>query len=206
MKTRFPHAAAFGLATAMAVIVLALILYMADMKNTALNYLSYPIGITIACIGVKKWRDQNGGFLSFKQAYGHLFFQLLVYSAIMTVWTLIFIIYIAPGLMEDQMLITQAKMEDEGKMSSAQIETAMHYARMFTSPGVLAVLTFFGTILFGCLINLVIAAIMKKDPPPAPFFPPANPSYPNMPQGGPQNTGNPYPQNFPPPQNNPPQQ
>lgn len=200
-KTRFSHASAFGLAASMAVIALALIIYLAGLKNSALNWLSYPIGITIACIGVKKWREQNGGYLTFGQTYMHLFLQSLVYAIIITIWSVVFMVYIAPGMIEDQMLIQQAQMEDEGKMSQEQIEMAMHYARMFTSPALIAVFAFFGNLIAMAVINLIIAAIMKKDPPPAQFMPPGYTELVNAPpQGGQQYPNNPYQQNNPPQQ------
>ena len=172
MKTRFSHAAAFGMATSIAVIILALIIYLAGLKNSALNYLSYPIAIAIGCIGVKKWREQNGGYLTYGQTYVHLILQTLVYSAVITIWTLIFMLYIAPGMMEDQMLIQQANMEEKG-MSQAEIDMAMHYARKFTSPGMMTIFAFLGNTIFMGLIHLIVAAIMKKDPPA--FQPPAAP-------------------------------
>lgn len=179
-KTQFGHAAAFGVATAMAVIIFALGLYLADLKNSALNYLSYPIALTIAIIGVKKWREQSGGYLTFGKTYAHLMLQTVVYSVLITVWTLIFMLVIAPGMMEDQLLIQQAKMEEQG-MPQEQIDIAMHWARKFTQPGIVAVFAFFGNIIFIGLINLIVAAIMKKDPPAPHFVPPADSAFANMP-------------------------
>lgn len=165
MKTRFSHAAVFGIATAMAVIIFALVVYLIGIKSTAINYLSYPIAITVACIGVKKWREQSGGYLTFGQAYVHLLFQTILYSILITVWSVIFMFYIAPGLMEDQMLIQQAKMEEQG-LSASQIETAMGYARKFSTPGMIAVFGLLGNMVMMGVIHLIVAAIMKKDPPP----------------------------------------
>ena len=207
-KTRFSHAAAFGAAGSIAVIALALIIYLAGLKNSALNWLSYPIIITVAVIGVKKWREQNGGFLTYGQTYMHLFLQCLVYSIIMTIWTFVFVAYVAPGLIEDQMLLQQAKMEDEGKMTAEQIEMAMHYARMFTTPAMMTIFAFLGNIIMLGLIYLIVAAIMKKDPPVENFFGgPMNQSHPNAPYGGTpnqqyENLGNQQqpPTNFPPQQ------
>lgn len=165
MKTRFSHAAAFGVASAMAVIIFALIVYLIGIKNNAINYLSYPIVITIACIGVKKWREQSGGYLTYGQTYVHLLFQTILYSALVIIWTLVFMLYIAPGMLEDQMLIQQAKMEEQG-LSASEVEMAMGYARKFSTPGMVAIFGFFGNMVLIGIIHLVVAAIMKKDPPP----------------------------------------
>lgn len=208
-KSRFSHAAMFGAAAAVCVIVLALIIYLLELHE-ATNYLSYAIAITLLCIGVKKWREQEGGYLSFGGAYKHLILQSLVYSLIMTVWTVIFSVYIAPGMMEDRMLMEQAKMEDKG-LPQEQIEVAMSFLKWMSQPAVLAVLVLFGGMIMFALIDLILAAIMKKDPPADQFMPPGNypnvPSperFPNMPPANSPYGENPYGNN--PPPNVPPQQ
>lgn len=179
MKTRFSHAAAFGVFTAIAVMILGLLVYLAELPE-ALNYLSYVVAITIFCIGVKKWREQSGGYLTFGQTYMHLVFQTIVYAVIITIWTLLFMQYIAPGMMEDRLLEQQVKMEEQG-IPQEQIDMAMSMARKFTSPGIMAVFAFFGNLIMFGLINLIVAAIMKKDPPPTPWTPPADAPFPNYP-------------------------
>lgn len=212
MKTRFSHAAAFGAAAAIGVVVVALLIYLAGLPEWV-NNISYVIIIAMLCIAAKKWRDQNGGYETFGGVYKYLMLMSLVYSAIMSIWVVVFSTVIAPGLIEDQLLLQQAKMEDQG-MPSDQIAMAMKFARMFTQPAMLVVFTLVGGMIFYAILNLIIAAIMKKDPPPAQFMPPGQypnvPSperFPNMPQ---QN--NPYGNNpqgngpFQPPTNFPPQQ
>lgn len=164
MKSKFGHASVYGLIGALAVIILSLALYLVDMNNTALNYLSYPIIIGIAVYGVKKWREDNGGYLKFGPTYSHLIIQTLGYSVLITIWTLIFMQVIAPGLMEDQLLIQQAKMEEDG-MDPAQIEMAMSMARKFSNPGFIAIAALIGNMLVFGVIHLIVAAIVKKDPP-----------------------------------------
>jgi hypothetical protein len=164
MKSKFGHATVFGLMSAMAVIILSLTLYLIDMNNSALNYLSYPLIIGIAVYGVKKWRDESGGYLKFGSAYSHLIIQTVGYSVLITIWTIVFMQVIAPGIMEDQFLIQQAKMEEEG-MDPAQIEMAMSMARKFSNPGVIAIAALIGNMVIFGIIHLIVAAIMKKDPP-----------------------------------------
>lgn len=202
----------------MAVIAFALLIYAAGLPEW-LNNLSYIILIALLCVGVRKWRLQSGGYLTFGDAYKHLMLQSLVYSLIMSVWVVVFSVYIAPGLIEDRMLMEQAKMEDQG-MPQEQIDMAMDIARMLTQPAMLVVFTLIGGMIFYAVVNLIIAAIMKKDPPPAQFMPPGDypnmqPPFPNMPQNNPYNPqgNNPYGNNpqqgnspFQPPSNLPPQQ
>lgn len=200
MKTRFSHAAAFGAASSIAVIALSLIIYVADLHE-AVNYLSYAIVIAMLCIGVKKWRDQNGGYSTFGDSYKHLILQSLVYSLIMSVWTYVFVSVIAPGLFEEQLLKAEMRMEEQG-LPQESIDMAMEWTRMFMQPGIMAAMALFGGMIIYALINLILAAIMKKDSPPPQFMPPTDQQFPNAPfPGGYQQGNNPYqqpPSNFPP--------
>lgn len=179
MKTRFGHAAAFGTLASIGVIVLGLLVYLTGIHE-AVNNLSMVIAITVFCIGLKKWREESGGYLTYGQAYGHLMLQTLVYAVIITIWTAVFVNVIAPGFFEDQLLKTEAELEKEG-LSQAQIEMAMSWTRKIMSPTVMTIGALFGNIILYGLINLIVAAIMKKDPPPAQYMPPVDSSYSNMP-------------------------
>lgn len=154
----------------MAVIAVSLIIYVAGLHE-AVNYLSYAVAITILCIGVKKWREQSGGFLTFGGVYKHLMIQSLVYSVVMAIWTYFFVGYIAPGMFEDQLLKAQVQMEDQN-LPQESIDMAMKWTRWMMQPVVMAFLALIGGILMYAVVNLIIAAIMKKDPSPEQFMSP----------------------------------
>jgi len=196
-KTRFSHAAIFGTASSIAVIILSLLIYLLELPEV-LNFISYGVVITFLCVGVKKWRDQGTGYLTFGETYKHLMLQSLVYCIFMTIWAVVFSTFIAPGLAQDRLLIERAKMEDKG-LPQETIDMAMSWAEWAMQPVVIAIMTLVGGMIIYALFNLILAAIMKKDPPPAQFFPPANAPFPSMPPQGGQ-------QNFSSQQNNPPQQ
>ena len=70
--------------------------------------------------------------------------------------------------MHDYILQKQMeKMESQGQ-SQQQIDMAMPYVEKFTTPGMITVFAFFGGVVIGVIIALIIAAIMKK-PNPNPF-------------------------------------
>ena len=50
-------------------------------------------------------------------------------------------------------------------MSQSQIDLAMSYSRKFTTPGMMATFSLIGNIFMNGIICLIVAAIMKKDPP-----------------------------------------
>jgi hypothetical protein len=162
MNTRFSHAAAFGAATGIAAIAFSLLVYAGGLHE-AFNYLTWLIVITGLCIGLKKWREQSGGFITFGGAYGYLMLVSTVYVLIMAVWVYIFAVYVAPGFIESQITKVEMQLEEQGQSQEA-IEMGMKMTRWMMQPGVLSLFALLG--IFGhAVANLIIAAIMKKDPP-----------------------------------------
>jgi hypothetical protein len=175
------HALMYSMAAVFTVIAFSLGIYLAGITNTALNYVSYAFYIGILVFAIKAWRDkEKNGFLTYGQAMGYSSLIALYYSIVMAIWTYVFMMYIAPGLMESEMIKQEAIMEAKG-MPPEQVEMAMKYARMFATPPVLACFAFFGGMIFLTVINLVVAAIMKKDPPPMGFGTPQEPFSANNP-------------------------
>lgn len=173
------HALMYSMAAIFTVIAFSLGIYLADIKNTAVNYFSYVIYIGFLVFALKAWRDkENNGMLTYGQAMGYSSLVALFYSVVMAIWTYIFMSYIAPGLMESEMMKQEALMEAKG-MPPQQIEMAMKYARMFSKPPIIATIALFGGMFFLTVINLIVAAVMKKDPPPMGFENPQEPVSPN---------------------------
>lgn len=178
------HSLVYGLGAALIVIVYSLLIYLGGLtEHSWLNNVSYLFYIAIAVVGIKNWRDKvKGGTLTYGQALGYLTTTALFYSLAMAVWTFVFFSYIAPDLMEQQLMKQEAQMEAKG-MAPEMIEMSMKYARMFTQPAVMVVFVLLIGMLILTVINLIIAAIMKKDPPPfgGNFVDPNGFPNPNMP-------------------------
>jgi hypothetical protein len=158
------HALMYSMAAAITVIAFSLSIYLAGVTNSAWNYVSYIFFIGILVFAIKNWRDkENGGILSYGKTMGYSTWFALYYSIVMAVWTYIFMCYIAPGLMESEMMKQQALMEAKG-MPAEQIELGMKYARMFSKPPIVACLSLVIGMFMLSIINLIVAAFMKKDP------------------------------------------
>lgn len=159
------HALTYGIAAVFTVIAFSLGIYLAGFTNSMWNNLSYVFYIAILVYALKSWRDKElQGVMSYGKAMRYQTIFALYYSIAMAIWTFIFISYIAPGLMESEMMKQETLMEAKG-MPADQVEMAMHYARMFTKPPIMAVMALFGGMFFLTIINLIVAAIMKKDAP-----------------------------------------
>src|SRR5688572_2208190 len=112
-KTRFGHASAFGVIAAFAAMVVGLLVYLASLPE-ALNSISFVSTVLIFCIAAKKWREQNGGFLTFGQTYGYLIITTIAYAVLITIWTYVFTFIIAPGFMDDKMALMELEFEEKG--------------------------------------------------------------------------------------------
>jgi hypothetical protein len=162
--SRTTHTLIYATIAAFGAIAIALLVYLAGMDQNWMN-LSYLTYITVTVLALKSWRDkEKGGFISFGGGMGYATIYAVFYSVMMAIWAYVFFAYIAPGFMMEQMAKQQAVMEAKG-MSPEQIEMGMKFAKMFMSPGILATFALFGGIIFYTIINLIIVAIMKKDPP-----------------------------------------
>lgn len=162
--SKHQHALMYSMAAAISVIAFSLGIYLAGVEQGAWNYISYIIFIVILVFAIRNWRDKvNGGILSYGKALGYSTWFALYYSIVMAIWSYVFIVYIAPGLMETQMMKQEAIMEARG-MPAEQIEMGMKYARMFTKPPVVATMALVGGMFFLTIINLIVCAFVKKDP------------------------------------------
>jgi hypothetical protein len=157
------HAVTYGVAIAISVIAFSLGIYMAEIREPWLNYLGYVIYIAFLVFALKNWRDKgNGGRLTYGQAMGYSTLVALYYSIIMAIWMYVFFAYIAPDYMESEFLRQEMEMEAKG-VPPEQIEMGMKYARQFSTPPLIAMFAFLGSMLFTTIINLVVSAVMKKD-------------------------------------------
>lgn len=181
MKTRFAHAASFGVLAAIAAIAFGLIIYMIGTGvMSAWNYLSYVIALVIFGVGAKKWRDQNGGALTFGQAYVYTLIAGVIYAVIIAIWTYVFMALIAPGAIEDMLLMMELEWEKQG-LSQSQIDSTLEMTRNFFTPVSMTIWALIMNLIIFAIFNLISAAIVKKDPPPTPWTPPADVPFPNYP-------------------------
>jgi Protein of unknown function (DUF4199) len=135
----------------------------ADNPTTSLRYISYLIMFAGLLVGTLQYRKANGGYLSFGEGYKAGILMTLIIAVISTISLAIFL-QTHPGFMDKILAQTQAMYVNKG-MSSDQIETAMSYARKFTSPAVMTLFGFIGGILTGAIVSLLSAGIsIRKKP------------------------------------------
>jgi hypothetical protein len=156
----------YAIATVIAVIAYSLLIYLAGIRYDALQYVSYLIYIGIVVFAIKAWRDKvnNGAPISFGGVMKYSTLLAVYYCVLISIWTFVFMKYIAPELTGELLAKQQEAMEAKN-LPPEQVETAMKYTKMFMTPPVMAIVALVWNMILLTIINLVISAVMKKDPP-----------------------------------------
>jgi lysylphosphatidylglycerol synthetase-like protein (DUF2156 family) len=156
----------YGLFTAIAAIILGLVLHFAG-----LSYEPWAQWVTLAVllVGVilngMAFSKENDAMVTFGQVFSSGFKATAIYTLILIAWSFISLM-IFPEIMEKGMEIAEEKMASQN-MSEEQIAQAMEmthkYFKVFMVGGIL-----FMTLFWGAIFSLLAAAIAKKNPNAAP--------------------------------------
>ncbi len=117
----------------------------------------------IAVVRERKNKDL-GGYITFGQAFSVGFVFCMLLAGISVITNLLMTQVIAPDMMAEVLKYSEQKMIDKG-MSDEQIQMAMKYTKMFTTPLMQAVWIIVVTAFFGAILSLIVAAIFKKENP-----------------------------------------
>lgn len=154
----------YGVLTAIALIVLTLIIYFADLQAARwVSWIGYGILLAGLFIGTKAFRDEfNGGFINYGRALGFGTLSMFFAALISSVFVYVFYKFIAPDAMgplreaaEEQILRTNPNISDQ------EYDMAMR----FISPGIIAFTSVFSYTFIGFVLALITSAFLKrKDP------------------------------------------
>ncbi len=173
-KTLNNRAMTAGLYIAAASIVLGLVEYVVGlskimMTNTPLSLLNSLIsfGIVFYFIhtALRLYRDQdNGGYLTVGNGMALGSLAGLIAGIISAVWTVIFMMYIAPDLIEMSKNVQLQKLQESGQ-SEEQIEKIMEMSAMFFSPIFVGIMVALFNVIFGFICGLVSGLIQRRERP-----------------------------------------
>lgn len=127
--------------------------------NWIMNLVNWGVMIYFMVMAVKKHRDEDlNGFITFGRAFGVAFLVTLVISAITAVWAYVYFGFIDPDMATTLM---ENSLEQQGIDDEAMIDSM----KMWFSPGAMAIYGLLASLFFGAIISLIVAAVMKKNPP-----------------------------------------
>ena len=118
--------------------------------------------IVLIVLGIKRYKIDNRGYLSFGEAL-KIGVGIAVFSAtISVIYTLIFTNFIDPDLVNHAMELQKQKWLESG-MSEEQIDASFETAKKFQNPAITSAFSIIVQAFFGFIISAVVGAVMKKD-------------------------------------------
>ncbi|MEZ4887846.1 MAG: DUF4199 domain-containing protein [Chitinophagales bacterium] len=160
----FPIALRYGVIVAGIGILFTIILFLLEMDTSSLaQVLGYLVLIGGMLAGILEYRDQaNQGFINHGQVISVGVLIAVIAAFILGLFSIIYMQYINPEMMEQVILIQEEKFIEQG-MSDDQIEKAISMMRKFSHP----MFSIPFTVLWYAFVGLAVSAIagffVKKD-------------------------------------------
>lgn len=156
----------FGLYSAGVAIAVTLIGYFTGLDKTgAANWLPYiglPFFILFLWMAMKERKQEDyGGTISYGQCLGTGVLVGIFAGLAVGIFMYIYATAINPGMM-DMIAQKQAEAMQAKNMSADQIKQAQTYTKMFTSPTMMVIFSFFGDVLMATVFSLIIGIFVKS--------------------------------------------
>jgi len=153
----------WGAILGVASIIFSLILFITDnVGNNGLGAISFVLTIGGLVLAMRDFRTQNGGFMRYGQGLSTGTLTAGISGLLSSLFSVFYTTVIDTGVMERMVEKTRDKLEESG-LPDEQIDQQIKFVEMFQSPGLTFALGVIGAVIFGFLLSLVIAAIMKKE-------------------------------------------
>jgi len=155
----------YGVILAVAGILVSLVTYAMGshlQPHWSISVISIAISIGLVIAGIKKFKEENNGFMSWGQGV-KVGVGICILSALITaVYQYVFMNFIEPDFLVQAMELQNEAYLDAG-MTEEQIEAANEMGKKFQSPGILAAISIIGAAVLGFIISAIASAIMKKN-------------------------------------------
>ena len=134
--------------------------YKQDWKTGSIGFI---VTVVIIVMGIKKFKEANGGFLSVGQGLKTGVGIALIGSVISIIYLMVFMNYIEPDYMEKSLEVAREKLMENQSLSEDQVEQALEIQKNFSSPAIIAAVGLIWSIFLGFIISLITSLIMKKN-------------------------------------------
>ncbi|RYU92528.1 DUF4199 domain-containing protein [Mucilaginibacter terrigena] len=130
-------------------------------QDSPIKYISYLPFIGFCFLAQKEYKDQLGGFITFGQAFNPGFRYALFSGLLTAVFLYLYLSVLSPGTMQQIVDAQGAKLAEQNQSQ----ETIDKAAEMTLKYGAVigSVVAAIGTLIFGCIVALIGAAILKKE-------------------------------------------
>ena len=155
----------YGLILGFALILISVINYAlgnAYNQGWKTAVISYLIMIVIIFMGIKKYKEANGGFLTLGQGLKTGVGIALIGGIISIIYTVIFMTVIEPDFIEKSMEITRQEMLENQNLTEEQIDAQLEISKKIASPVILAGAGLVWLTFLGFVFSFISALILQK--------------------------------------------
>lgn len=127
------------------------------------SVLGIAISIVFIVLGLKKIKENNGGYLKLGEAIKTGLGIALISGIVYVIYLLIFTSYIEPEFFARTLEVQeQALIEKYPNMTDDQLQGALDMQKKFAGPLMFSAITLIVSLFFGFIVSLVGGLIMKK--------------------------------------------
>jgi hypothetical protein len=130
-------------------------------QASSVKYIGYLPFIAFCFLAQKEFKDQLGGYITFGQAFNPGFKYSLFSGLLLAIFIYLYLGVLSPEVLAKSMADQQTALTDKG-MSQEQIDKTIEIGTKY-GPIIGAVFTAISTLIFGCIVSLIGAAILKKE-------------------------------------------
>lgn len=131
--------------------------------STVTSIVVFAVGVYLIIRALNTVK-RGQGYLSFGEGFKVGFTAYIVSSLFTVAWLVVYCYVLEPDYQEQILDQTADQMyEQNPNMSEEQIETALGWTAKFTGPFMMITFGVMGAALFGAIVSLILAAIIKKD-------------------------------------------
>lgn len=139
-------------------------------KNNAMvwiaNLINWAVIGYFIYLAATKHRDEDlGGYISYGRAFSVGGIVILAVALITIIWSYIYFAFIDPDVFDTIRESSMEQMINQQGMSEEEAENAMGMMDFMWNPGMMAIIAGVSTAVAGLVIDLIIAAVVKKDNP-----------------------------------------
>jgi hypothetical protein len=150
-----------GLITGLAMTVYSTVLNLAGLPQTSpLHYVTFLLLVGGLVYGMRMFREQNGGYMTYGQGLGVGTLAAGVAGLLSSLVSTFYVKFVDPGLLKRTMDTQREQMEERG-MSDAQIDQAMKIAESMS--GFSFLIATLSVVFLGFILSLIIAAFIKRE-------------------------------------------
>ncbi|MDB6113291.1 MAG: hypothetical protein JWQ62_236 [Lacunisphaera sp.] len=167
MGTKFTYALILTISQTVFTLLMFFLGFQTEKIATGQYFQWVPLVITIVVLwlGIKAVREENEGkYLTYGQGVGAGTLISLFSGLMSGVYAYIHFKFVNPNFFDYQLTLMRDKWAAKG-LSENQMEQAENMMRKFSGPGVYAITTPIIVVCIGVIISLILAAILKRNPP-----------------------------------------